>query len=465
MAGGAAGQTSAPAGGDNVRIPEAVDRNPDPRIVEIDLEARIATVEVAPGVRTAAWTYNGGVPGPVIHVRAGDRLIVHFTNRLPDPTTVHWHGVRVPIQMDGVPGYSQPDVEPGGSFVYDFVVPDAGLFWYHPHVMSAAQVGFGLYGAILVDDPADAVGIPDELVLVLSDIELKDDLTLESPTTGGSAGMAFGREGNRILVNGRQQRRMTARSGALQRWRIVNTAKTRYFQLDLAGQMFTKIGGDGGFQQYSEQTDWVVLAPGERADVIVAPQGAPGSEIVLRSYLYNRGFGSIEARPFSEDLITIAFTAEPPLGPLPRPQVRRAIEPLSLAGASAVNLEFGLEQLADGSFRYLINGAPFLDNRAVKAQPGDTQIWTITNKTPWSHPFHLHGFFFQVLDKDGVPARPLAWKDTVNIPFDQTLRFVVKYDDREGGWMFHCHILDHAEGGLMGVLELGTVTAPMHLQH
>ena len=167
-------QTLQPAGwNDNVKLVEAEDTNPDPKIVEITLEARVAPIEIASGVRTDVWTYNGGLPGPLIRARRGDRLIVHFSNKLPQSSTVHWHGVQVPIEMDGVPGASQAPVEPGGSFTYDFIVPDAGLFWYHPHVMSAAQVGFGLYGPLLVDDPDDPVKSVDELVLVLSDIALE----------------------------------------------------------------------------------------------------------------------------------------------------------------------------------------------------------------------------------------------------------------------------------------------------
>src|SRR5262245_50741985 len=131
-----------PSGWDSgVKLREAVDTNPAQHIVEINLEAKIAKVEYEPGRTVEAWTYNGDIPGPLIRARVGDRLIVHFTNKLPEPTTVHWHGLRIPIQMDGVPGHSQPEVQPGGSFTYDFTLPDAGLFWYHPHVMSARQVG------------------------------------------------------------------------------------------------------------------------------------------------------------------------------------------------------------------------------------------------------------------------------------------------------------------------------------
>src|SRR4029453_10765800 len=125
----------------DLSLPTVPDLNPDPRILEINLTAEVARVEISPGRQAEAWTYNGMLPGPLIRLTVGDRLIVHFTNKLPAPTTVHWHGLRLPIQMDGVPGASQPQVETGGTFTYDFVVPDAGLYWYHPHVMSAAQVG------------------------------------------------------------------------------------------------------------------------------------------------------------------------------------------------------------------------------------------------------------------------------------------------------------------------------------
>jgi len=441
-----------------LKLAEAADLNPDPRVVEIDLEARVARVQIAPDRQIEAWTYNGGLPGPLIRVRVGDRLIVHFSNRLPKPTTVHWHGLRVPNRMDGVPGSSQPEVQPGESFTYDFVVPDAGLFWYHPHVMSAAQVGFGLYGALLVEDPAERVGTADELVLVLSDIDIRGDGTLESPDTGASTGMAFGREGNHVLVNGRAGATLLARSGAPQRWRIVNAAKSRYFQLQIDDQLFTVIGGDGGLLEYPVKRDSLVLAPGERVDTIVAPRAAPGAPLVVRSLLYDRGYGSVESRTPFDDLFTIAGADLPPHASGLLPDVRRSIDPLSTAGATQVDIQFTLGQLRDGSFEYRVNGVPFAKNKPVQAMPGETQIWTVTNKTKWSHPFHLHGFFFQVLDATGAPVRPLAWKDTVSVPFEQTARFVVRFDDRPGSWMYHCHVLDHADGGLMGVVQVGAAS-------
>jgi FtsP/CotA-like multicopper oxidase with cupredoxin domain len=454
-----------PVGWDQgLKLSEAVDINPDPHIVEVNLEARVARVEIAPGQSVEAWTYNGGVPGPLIRVRVGDRLIVHFVNKLPRPTTVHWHGVRVPIQMDGVPGISQPELQPGESFTYDFVVPDAGLFWYHPHVMSAAQVGFGLYGALLVEDPNEQVGVPDELVLVLSDMSLRADGVLESPDAGGSIANMFGREGTHVLVNGRERSKLAARSGAPQRWRIVNAAKSRFFNLDLGGALFKQIGGDGGLQEYAVESDTFVLAPGERADLIVTPRAKPGTEIMLRSVLYYRGFGTVEGRYPFDNLFTIAMADLPPYSAVRLPDTHRVIEPLPRAGATSVDLEVTLVQGAEDP-EYRITGARFTKDKSVTAQLGETQVWTVTNKSAWSHPLHLHGFFFQVLDEHGSPVKPMAWKDTVNIPFDQTVRFIVRFDDRAGSWMFHCHILDHAESGLMGTVDVGTTHTPHHEKH
>lgn len=451
-----------------MRLVEAADLNPDPRIVEINLEARVSTVDVK-GQKFEVWTYDGGLPGPLIRVRVGDRLIVHFSNKLPQPTTVHWHGLRIPIHMDGVPDISQPAVKTGGEFTYDFTVPDAGLFWYHPHVRSAAQVGYGLYGPLLVEDPADGVGVADELVIVLSDIAIDETTSkLEDPDSGGTTGMAFGREGNVVLVNGRTDAALTVRSGAPQRWRVVNAAKSRYFTLDLNGQDFTILGGDGGLQEYSTTQDLVQMAPGERVDLVVHPTGAPGGEMLLQSFLVNRGYGSIEFRPAEQPLIALTFADLPAYSGRPPAKVARDIRPLDLAGATQVEMNLGIAQLSNGNFEYRINGKPYGKDKPFVAKPGETQVWTLINETAWSHPFHLHGFFFQVLDAKGTPVHPIVWKDTVDVPFKSTRRVAVKFDGHEGNWMIHCHILDHADGGLMGTVQVGTPppgTGTTHSHH
>ena len=460
VAGHAAARGLQPEGWDaGLGMVVAADTNPDPRVVEISLDARIARVEIAPGQSVDAWTYNGGIPGPLIRLRVGDRLIVHFSNALPEPTTVHWHGLRVPLRMDGVPGISQPPVKPGESFTYDFVVPDAGLFWYHPHVMSAAQVGFGLYGALLVEDPNDGVNVEDELVMVLSDIALNERGALESAEAGGSIANVFGREGPHVLLNGRKESMLRVRSGAPQRWRIVNAAKSRYFNLDLGGVMFRQIGGDGGLQEYASERDMLLVAPGERVDVIGTPRVKAGEAIVLRSVLVNRGLFTFEGRFPYDELLTLTGANVPPYTGPPPPAVRRTIEPLPLAGATKVELELALDQPPDAGPEYSIRGQLYsARHKTLGARIGETQVWTVTNSTKWSHPLHLHGFFFQVLDDNGVPVRPLAWKDTVDIPFEKTVRLAVRFDDRDGvsgAWMLHCHVLDHAEAGLMGSVQVG----------
>jgi FtsP/CotA-like multicopper oxidase with cupredoxin domain len=442
-----------------VKLTDAVDINPDPHIVEVNLRAQVGSAEIEPGVHSEVWTYNGGLPAPLIRTHAGDRLIVHFTNTLPQPTTIHWHGVQVPIQMDGVPGVSQDAVVPGGSFTYDFVVPDAGLFWYHPHVMSAAQVGFGLYGALLVEEPEDSIKAPDQLVMVLSDIAL-DNGKLEPPDSGGVLGDLLGREGNHLLINGKKQPTLTFRDGAMQRWRIVNAAKSRYFDLVLgAAQPFMVIGVDGGLLESSMLRDHIVLAPGERMDVLVAPHSEPGVPLILRNVPFNRGFGSTEFRTV-EDMMTLAPAALPPIAAAPLPTFHRTITPLTSEGAVPIHLDLVLHK---GEGQFGIEGGPFWEGTRVRAALGEKQLWTITNHATWAHPIHLHGFFFQVVDEKGVPVQPIAWKDTINVPADETVRFLVRLD-RPGSWMYHCHILDHAEAGLMSTVDVGvpTESGPIH---
>jgi FtsP/CotA-like multicopper oxidase with cupredoxin domain len=455
----------APAGWDaGLRLQEPTDRNPDPRVLEIDLTARVAEVAVAPDLRVKAWTYDGLLPGPFIRARVGDRLVVHFTNQLPDPTTVHWHGVRVPIEMDGVPGISQPAVNPGETFIYDFVLRDAGLYWYHPHHMSAAQVGFGLYGALLVEDPNDGVGVEDQVTMVLSDIGFDAKGELDAPNSGGSAGDVFGREGDHVLVNGRKAPVLRARAGAPQRWRIVNTARSRFFLLDLQGQHFTVIGSDGGLQERPVTREVLLVTPGERVDVIVAPTGDPGSEMPVYSMLYNRGYGSVEFRSI-EKLFTLAFSGERPLPVPPPPTVTRAITPPSAAGATRVEFLLGLPAMdGKGNSEFQVNGVAYPKAKPYLAALGDTQLWVIKNDTKWDHPFHLHGFFFMPVDEKGVPIRPMAWKDTINVPMNSTAYVLVTFDERPGTWMFHCHILDHAEIGLMGTVHVGP-SAPAEHSH
>jgi FtsP/CotA-like multicopper oxidase with cupredoxin domain len=444
------GTTAQPAGfKDGISLIEAVDKNPSPDIVEVDLEAKMAPVDLQPGMKVNVLTYNGALPGPLIRAKVGDRVIVHFKNGLSSPTTIHWHGVRVPANMDGTPS-SQDPVMPGGTFDYDFRVPDAGLYWYHPHVDSALQVGEGLYGALVVEDPAEPRAFGDEVVFVLSDIDFSDAGQVWPPSDDPLVRL-FGGEGNVMLVNGRVKPRLVARAGLRQRWRVVNAARSRFFELSLPGNKFTRVGGDGGLIEAPVTTDTIVLAPGERADLSVAPAGQPGSDIALRWIPYDRGYGTAFGR-VPEDIMTLHLDAAEAVTPATLPASLRTIAPLDMSSATTTNILLTISALDAGpdASGLQVNGQRF--ETMVMAKVGETSVWNIDNQTDWDHPWHQHGFFFQPLDENGQPVH--EWKDTFNVPAKKKRSFVVHYEDRPGDWMFHCHILDHAELGMMGMLML-----------
>jgi FtsP/CotA-like multicopper oxidase with cupredoxin domain len=305
--------------------------------------------------------------------------------------------------------------------------------------------------------------VKDQLTIVLSDIGFDKSGTLEPADSGGAAGMVFGREGAYLLVNGKVFPHLRARSGALQRWRIVNTAKSRFFYLEMDGQPFVKIGSDGGLQEKAVTTQDVLITPGERVDLLVTPTGKPNTSLVVQASLYNRGYGSVEYRSI-EDLFSIDFTAEPTLPKQTIPTVARNITPPSSTNASPISLVLTLPPKdANGQSEFRINGVPYWKAKPYRAAIGETQLWTIKNDSDWDHPMHLHGYFFMPVDDHGQPVRPMQWKDTIDVPMKTTARFLVTFDERPGQWMFHCHILDHAEGGLMGTVIVGDAPTREHV--
>ncbi len=437
---------------EDIRLPEAVDTNPDPHIFETTLTAQLVDLEILPGTTTPVWTYNGTLPGPLIRVQQGDRLIVHFENQLSEPTTVHWHGIRLPNAMDGVPSEEQPAIEPGGAFDYEFDLPDAGLYWYHPHANSAAQVGFGLYGALQVDDPTEPAGIGEDLTLVVSDMALYRDGSPQPADSAGALGDLFGREGDTLLVNGKLNPVLRPRSGLRQRWRVVNTSKSRYFQIGVEGHSFTRIGGDAGLTEGPEELPMLIVPTAERADALLTLQSPPGSELAVRWIPYDRGYGTAFNR--EEALMFTMEVAKDPAVRAPNlPQLTRTIEPIDVSFAKETELAL-TQNDKDGKFALGINGVPSWDAEPLMAKIGETHVWRVRNTLPFAHPFHLHGFFFQVLDVNGVPPNVREWDDTASVPVDATLSLAVKFDERPGMWMFHCHILDHADTGMMGMVHL-----------
>lgn len=453
---------------DALALPQVVDLNPDPHILEFKLEARITDMELIPGTTTPVWSYNGGLPGPLIELKIGDRLIVHFTNHLPEETTIHWHGVRVPNAMDGAPGYTQDPVPPnGGTFTYDYVVQDAGTFWYHPHSNSAAQVGWGLYGPMVVRDPDESQEFGDELVLILSDMSLDAKGQFLPVDAGGAFGDLFGREGSLLLVNGKVKPVLKVRQGKQQRWRVINAARTRYYTLRYRREPLLRIGGDNGLAATTELVNQIKLVPGERTDFVFTPADAPGTRTRFRWYPTDRGYGSTFNR-LAEDMMYIDTVDAPAVQPrvFADAMPLRAIEPIDISNATQREVNLTITMKDDNTVEMGINGVPHHRAKPLLARVGDTEVWTVINDTDFAHPFHLHGFFFQVLDDTRVPE----WKDTVDVPSKASLRLAVRYDDRPGMWMYHCHILDHAEIGMMGHLQVlpADLALPVerpHIQH
>jgi FtsP/CotA-like multicopper oxidase with cupredoxin domain len=435
-----------PAGwADELAMSVPHDLNPNPNVLEVALEARVATMEIVPGTKTTVWTYNGTVPGPMLKAKIGDRVIVHFKNSLPEATTIHWHGLRVPNDMDGAPGVTQAPIESGTSFRYEFTVPDAGTYWYHPHLDSSAQVGRGLYGAFVVEDPADPKAFGDDLVMLLSDVGLDERGELLPADNGGDFGDLFGREGTVLLVNGKVLPTLKVRNGKQQRWRIINATRARYYNIRLRNHRFIRLGGDNGLAARSADVRNLIITPGERADAVFTPADPPGSSNVLRWVPTERGYGSTFNRS-TEEMLYIETVGEAPVMPEPIPTELRAIEPLDVANATRRTLELTIAVTSDVEMG--VNDIPYWKARPLEASLGETEVWRIVNNTDFSHPFHVHGYFFQVQDPSRVPE----WKDTVDVPTKSELTIAVRFDDRPGAWMYHCHILDHAEAGMMGTL-------------
>ena len=244
----------------------APDLDPSPAVVEVALEAKLAQVEIAPGRTLSLWTYNGQLPGPRIEAKVGDTVRVRFKNSLPEATTIHWHGLRVPARMDGSPSVQSP-IAAGAEFTYEFVVPDAGTFWYHPHVRTDEQVERGLYGAFVVRGPEEPKTTTEQTV-VLDDVLVDEDWQLRDFELDSMQAMV-GRQGNVILANGWAHPIARAPRGGLHRFRFINAANARYFRLALPGHRLIQIGTDGGFVTTPQEVDDLLLVPGERADVLV----------------------------------------------------------------------------------------------------------------------------------------------------------------------------------------------------
>jgi FtsP/CotA-like multicopper oxidase with cupredoxin domain len=517
-----------PSGAPLAALRTLANESHEPGLFRATLVAEPARHTLIAGHPTTFWQYNpdgnapvndnqpdpaafhGPVVGPLIDVREGDTVEIRFVNRLPQPSTIHWHGLPVPPDQDGNP--SDP-VAPGGSRVYRFTLPrgSAGTYWYHPHPhgQSAEQVFRGLAGPFVVRAADDPLAGWPERHLFFSDLKLASDGTIPA---NDMMDWMNGREGQFVLVNGARRPRIPIVTD--ERWRVWNACNARYLRLSLGEDcVFTQVGSDGGLlEQPRTGLTTLLLAPGERAELIVSAAGASAGAVrtgkstqsgplaqsrevaagaILTAEAYDRrkmamSHGSVPPGP-SLPLADVQFepgaadatqaarvlpaslrTIAPFGAPVARKSVvfsermdmaamHRTDRPIDGSSASA-GRPSGLPTGLPAGMAFMINGAIFDPRRiTLTSRRGEVEHWSIENRTDMDHPFHLHGTQFQVLAREqgGVAAAEpyRAWRDTVNVQPGETVRIAV-VQEQAGERMFHCHILEHEDLGMMGTLKV-----------
>ncbi len=423
-------------------IAAAEDHDPDPQVVEVHLTASKSKTTWIEGTTSPTWAYNDQVPGPLIQARVGDTLRVIFTNDLDEPTTIHWHGLRIDNEMDGVPAVQDP-VQPGDTFTYEFVLPEAGSYWYHPHVRGHEQVERGLHGPLVVHEAEPPV-VDKERYFVLDDVLLEDDGGFAGFGLGGMTGM-HGRFGNYLLANGRTELLTdTVRPGAVERWRVVNTANARLMYIDVTGADWRVVGVDGGLLEEPYTAKNLELPIGRRFDLEVVHREGETSQ--LRVLIPSTRIGFDKYPMFEATVEGEALdTKVPEWPPAPLPAISSDVE----------EVELTLDAGSGGGMRmeWVINGLPYDESQPIPVSGSTPALIHLVNLTGMGHPFHLHGQFFEVVSRNGGPSDVPGPLDTVWVNGYDELDLYTTFDN-PGLWMAHCHILEHAELGMMTSFEV-----------
>ncbi len=444
-------------------LPEAcgytpmTDLDPADGGVEVDLRASAFAWDPGTGVPIAAGlAFNESVPGPVLEANLGDRVRVHFTNDTTIDMSLHWHGLRVSPEMDGIQQMLGDPVSPGESFEYEFTLVDGGFYWFHTHMNTATTIEAGLYAPIIIHVPGEVA--PDcDLPVVLDDVLLDEDTQQLAPPDTDMMQL-MGRLGTVLMANGRSDRSIGWTAGQTTLLRLVNASNARYWDLRLEDHEFTVVGSDGGFLAEPYTADHVVLAPGERTMLVVEATGTPGATYRLmnrRFQLHEEDGDMIEYDPMGEGenpVMSFVYDDQALAGSgwtQPTPDV-----PSWTGAVPNLGHHWLLEEDMMGG-TVTIDGASFPDVPMVEVMTSVDTTFEIENASEMHHPFHIHGNRFQVVDVDGAPpAQAQGWKDTFDIPPRTTVTIVSELDN-PGEWMYHCHILEHADEGMAGMMMVG----------
>ena len=426
-------------------------------------ELVVARTEVQLAGTTAHMlTYNGTVPGPTWHIRPGDRLEVRLLNNLDQPTNLHTHGLAVSPEGNGDNPFLS--IGPGESFDYRIELSQdhpTGVFWYHPHHHGtvADQVFGGLYGAILVEDDEE-IPVSRDRVLVISDTTLTQGGGV-APASHGQVMM--GREGALLLVNGQTRPQIAAGPGDRERWRVVNACTSRYLRLAAPGQETWLLGMDSGHESSPRRVDDVLLTPGNRADLLVDMQRGTSELVTLG---YDRGSGMMGMMSDAElsgpaTLATVVVEGDD-ISAEGQAISKRALDPdmrdREPDSRREISMTMGMGGRGGmgGGMVFGFDDRPFdIDRIDQSVTTGTVEEWTIRNPTTMDHPFHLHVWPMQVVEEDGQSVDEQTWRDVINVPAGGSTTVLVDFASHPGRSVYHCHILDHEDAGMMGVVTSG----------
>ena len=424
-----------------------------------------ADLRPAPYGPTDVWTYNGTVPGPEIRVRQGDRIRVLAQNGLTEDTTVHWHGIRTPNAMDGVPFLTQEPIPVGGEFLYEFDALDAGTFWYHPHQRGSEQLARGLYGPLIVEE-ADPIRVDRDLIWMLDDWRMSRNGEISDDFGNRHDAMHGGRIGNAVTINGQIQERIAVRSGERVRLRLINAANARIFGLDFGDLAPVVVALDGQpVAPHAPDSGIIVIGPAMRVDLVVDMTGKPGDAVTVADVFYEGLEYRLVDLAYAPDGLRAAvpdWSMDLPPNPLAEPDMIAATRhQIVFNGGMMGQMMMGggmgsmMDQMRQGNM-WFINGkaatGPIKEPLLVLPH-GTSHVFEMDNRTAWHHPIHFHGHAFRVIARNGQPTRHREWQDTVMMAPKERVE-IAFVADNPGDWMFHCHILEHQEAGMMGVIRV-----------